>query len=415
MKINPLRTLAALCLLAVAITVLGVTASAMSENGAGSRDFIAYWAAGQQLVHGTNPYDSVAMLRLERTAGFDGDRPLIMRNPPLAFFLALPLGFVSSKLGMILWLLVLIASLMASIRMLWILHGQPNSRVHLLGYCFAPILACLMAGQLGIFLLLGITLFLRFYKSRPFSAGAALLLCSIKPHLFLPLGIVLLAWAVSRKAYRILAGFGFALLASSALSFCFDPRAWHQYAQMMNMAGVQEEFVPTLSLMFRLLVDRQAAWPQFVPAIAGCAWALWYFWTRRNRWNWMDQGLLLLIVSVGCAPYAWFTDESVLLPAILAALYRAENSNRSLLPFGVIDGIALIEVMTHIQITTVFYLWTVPAWLGWYLYATGGKGAPTGEVGSDAEGGTSASALGFQAGSIPTSGPGSSSQDELLC
>jgi hypothetical protein len=69
----------------------------------------------------------------------------------------------------------------------------------------------------------------------------------------------------------------------------------------------------------------------------------------------------------------------VLLPAMLTAVYRAENSRRSLIPFGVVAGIALFEVMGNIAISTVFYLWTVPAWLAWYLYATRGKRVSTQE------------------------------------
>ena len=77
-----------------------------------------------------------------------------MRNPPEALFLALPLGITSPNAGLVLWMLALLASL----------------------------------------------------------AGAALLLCAAKPHLFLPFGIVLLLWIITRKQYRILAGFCVALL-----------------------------------------------------------------------------------------------------------------------------------------------------------------------------------------------------------
>jgi hypothetical protein len=366
MKARVLRAFAAGCLLAVGAGVLFLT---FNNNTAGKRDFIAYWTAGQQLVHGANPYDTTEALRVERTAGYEGDSPNYMRNPPVAFFLALPLGFVSAQIGTILWLLVLMICLLASIRMLWILHGCPNNRVHLLGYLFAPVLACLMAGQFGIFLLFGITLFLRYYQSRPFLAGSAMLLCALKPHLFLPFGIVLLAWILCQKAYRILAGVLAALLASCTLSYCVDSHAWSQYAQMMRTAEIQYLFIPNLSVVFRLLVHRDSVWLQFLPAVAGSAWALYYFWTRRARWSWTSHGLLLLIVSVACAPYAWFTDEAVLLPAVLAAVYRADELDLSLLPFGLLSGAALIEVLTSVQITTPFYLWTVPAWLAWYLYA----------------------------------------------
>jgi hypothetical protein len=78
----------------------------------------------------------------------------------------------------------------------------------------------------------------------------------------------------------------------------------------------------------------------------------------------------VLLVSVLCSPYALFTDEAMLLPAVLIAAYRAQAAGRSLVPFGLAAGIAIFEVFLNVQITSVYYLWTVPAWLVWYLYAT---------------------------------------------
>ncbi len=367
MKTSVLRMAAAVCLAAVGA---GIFVFIARQNNAGQRDFIEYWAAGQQLIHSANPYDGAAILPLQRAAGLEGNHPQVSFSPPVAFFLALPLGFVSANTGLILWLLVLLACLVVSIRMLWALNGRPNNRLHLLGYCFAPLMECLMAGQLGIFLLIGIVFFLYFYKSRPFLAGAALLPCALKPHLFLPFAIVLLLWVVRRKAYRILAGFIVTLFASCALTLSFDVHVWSQYSQMMRTTGVLQAWVPTLSATFRFLVDSNAAWLQFFPEVAACGWALWYFWTRRARWDWMDQGLVVLLVSATCTPYAWFTDEAMLLPAILAGVYRAEASGRSLLLFGLFAGVAIIEVSANIPFASVYYLWTTPAWLAWYLYAT---------------------------------------------
>jgi Glycosyltransferase family 87 len=293
-----------------------------------------------------------------------------MRNPPVAFFLALPLGLVSPKIGLRLWLLVLLACLSISIWVLWLLNGRPDNRYHLLGYAFAPVLVCLMAGQVGIFLLLGVVLFLYFHQSRPFLAGTSLVFCAIKPHLFLPVAIVLLLWSVSRKSYFILAGFVAAFLASCALSFSVDVHAWSQYSEMMRAGGALNEPVPALSVSLRFLIDRNAHWLQFLPESIACAWAIWYFWTRRNRWSWLDHGLVLLLVSAMCTPFGWLTDESMLLPAVLAGLYHAADSRRSLLPLGLMAGAALIEVFAQVPIISPFYLWTTPAWLAWYLYAT---------------------------------------------
>lgn len=373
MKKNPLRILAASAIVAAGICYVACIYSiGLSNQNASQRDFISYWAAGQQLMHGANPYDYEAVYRLERAAGREINQPfLIMRNPPIAFFLVLPLGLVSPKAGLILWLLILLACLSVSIGILGRLFGRPNNRFHLFGYVFAPALACLMAGQFGIFLLFGVVLFLYFHRSQPFLAGASLLFCALKPHLFLPCAAVLLLWAVSLKAYRILAGFAAALFASCALSICLDAHAWSQYSQMMQTRGALEESVPALSVALRFLIDRNAVWIQFLPQTAACGWAIWYFWKHRNNWNWINQGLLLLLVSAMCTPFGWLTDETMLFPAILYGIYCAVESRRSLLPLGLVSGVALIEVVAQIQLISPFYLWTTPAWLAWFLYATG--------------------------------------------
>lgn len=372
MKKSPVRFLVAACIVVAGhLFVLGILTFGVTSRDVTERDFISYWAAGQQLMHGASPYDIEAVRNLERAEGGSKNQPLlVMRNPPVAFFLALPLGLVSPKIGLSLWLLVLLACLSISIWVLWLLNGRPDNRYHLLGYAFAPVLVCLMAGQVGIFLLLGVVLFLYFHQSRPFLAGTSLVFCAIKPHLFLPVAIVLLLWSVSRKSYFILVGFVAAFLASCALSFSVDVHAWSQYSEMMRAGGALNEPVPALSVSLRFLIDRNAHWLQFLPESIACAWAIWYFWTRRNRWSWLDHGLVLLLVSAMCTPFGWLTDESMLLPAVLAGLYHAADSRRSLLPLGLMAGAALIEVFAQVPIISPFYLWTTPAWLAWYLYAT---------------------------------------------
>ena len=56
------------------------------------RDFITYWATGQQLVHHGNPYDPDAVSRIERDAGFQGGASYYMRNAPWALAAGSALG-----------------------------------------------------------------------------------------------------------------------------------------------------------------------------------------------------------------------------------------------------------------------------------------------------------------------------------
>jgi hypothetical protein len=259
----------------------------------------------------------------------------------------------------VLWSLGVVGMVMTSIRILWTMHGRPPGRLHLLGYLFPPVLATLLAGQTSAFLLLGICGFLRLHRTRPFLAGGALAVCAIKPHLFLPLLVVFLLWVAAEKAYRVLVGTVLFAAVTALLSIVLRPSIWLDYRSMMHADNLA---VPTLSNLLRIAIHPQWGWLQFVPAAIACIWAVWFFRTR--RWDWMSDGSLLLLVCLLTAPYAWFTDEAVLLPAMLYAFYRA--SNRALFLYRVPCGIALIEVLAGVPLFSPFYLWTPLAWLAWY-------------------------------------------------
>jgi hypothetical protein len=356
--------------LAGACLVTLIYALSLTDKNATERDFIQYWAAEQQLAHGGNPYDVSAIYGLERSRGMAEDFPKVTVSPPIAFFLAAPLGHVSAKTGLILWLLLMLACAALAMLLLWLLHGRPDSRWHVLVFGFPPTLSCLMAGQLGIFFLLEVTAFLYWRRTRPWLAGAALVLCALKPHLFLPALVVLLLESAVRREFRVLGGFVAALAVCCGLTLGMDRHIWTEYEQMLGEARLMEVFIPTLSVGLRFVVDRGARWIEFVPEACACAWAAWFYWTRRARWEWTREGLLVIAFSVVCAPYAWFTDEAVLFPAILAGIYAAGRSMRAWVLLGLITAGCFVGVFGGIQLPSAFYLWTAPAWLGWYVYAT---------------------------------------------
>jgi hypothetical protein len=363
-----------ICTLAFALTIVGIFASVLGRDAAGKRDFAEYWASGHQLAHHANPYDGDAILGLERSIGFPSDLPaLIMWNPPPALLLVLPLGFLGPRTANLLWSLLLLGCLVASVRMVWIMHGRPKNRLDLLGYSFGPALVCLMAGQVSIFVLLGLVLFLRLHRSRPFLAGVSLWLCLLKPHLFLPFGVVLLVWAFTARSYRLLAGTAVALGFSTGVAVLLDPFVWSHYGQMMRTLSavrMQQEVIPCLSIMLRWVVSPKTMWLQYLPSALGCVWALAYFRRHRDDWDWMEHGSVLMLVSVLLAPYAWLMDQAVLIPALLHGAYLTRSRRliavlalaSAVIEIGALRGLALLH--------SPLYLWTAPVWLAWYLYAT---------------------------------------------
>jgi hypothetical protein len=107
--------------------------------------------------------------------------------------------------------------------------------------------------------------------------------------------------------------------------------------------------------------------------VLACAWAVWYYVTRRDRWQWSREGLLVLLVGAVCTPYSFFTDQAVLFPAILAGMYAAGKNVAAWVLLAFIFAGSMVGILAAIQLPSPFYLWTAPAWLAWYLYAMRGE------------------------------------------
>lgn len=341
-----------------------------SAHNAEKSDFISYWAAGQQLAHRLNPYDAVAIARIQHQAGYGGEQAFFMRNPPWAFFLALPLGFAGKTLASFLWSCAILVSLAASVRLFWARVATQDENLRLLSYVFAPAVFCLLQQQIGVFLLLGLVLFLYWLQTRPLLAGAALLLPGLKPHLTLPFWIALLLWAVTQRRWQVIGGLAIAMAASLALAFTLDPACFQHYSAMVRSADIQDDFIPSLAQLLRLSIHHESAWLQLVPAALACVWTLWYFRRYRARWDWARHGSVVLLVSVATAPYAWFADQSILLVAIMCSLAIAGKHRRIVIAFAVLTSIAFAEMWFGVPPRSWGYIWTTPVWLLWYLYAT---------------------------------------------
>jgi hypothetical protein len=358
-----IRKLIAALVLAVGVIYL---AFVFGSAEAARRDFISYWAAGQLLRAGENPYGFAETLRVERLAGFESFEPLIQRMPPVSLPLLLPLGFVDARSGAIVWSLLIILLLVFALHSARQWGNGSTRRLHLLGYFFAPALACILAGQSGVILLAGVVLFLRFHSSRPFVAGLSLALLSLKPHLFLVFATALLVWIVLNRRYAVLRGALTGLAALSLASAWIAPHAWPQYLAMIRAARVDELALPNVSLLFRVAINRDAVWLQCFPALAAIVWALWYA-RRTGGWDWTTHGALVLLVSVLVAPYSWFTDEAVLLPAMIHALYSADRQGRSLTWYIAPAGLATMLVLSGVPLYSMYYVWTPLAWLACWL------------------------------------------------
>lgn len=360
----------AVCTTAFALTALGILTMYFAPGAAGKRDFVEYWAAAQQLAHHANPYDEHAIGALERSAGYPKDYPpLIMGNAPWSLVLVLPLGFFNATVGEILWLATMLVALVLSITALHLHHGNIWDPLDIFAYSFAPVLACIWAGQIAIFILVGSALFFRWHIRRPFMAGAMLWFCLLKPHLFIPLGVVLLAWCAIHLNYRLIAGIITGLSITTLIAMAIDPSVWTHYRQAMQTQRLDRLAIPCVSSVLRQLAPPHTFWLQCTPALLGSAVALWYFTKNRSEWNWRTHGNLVLLISVLCAPYSWLSDQAILLPAIMTVVYQ--TASRPLIAvLALMSAVVEMQVNSHGGLLhSNALLWTAPCWLIWYLIA----------------------------------------------
>lgn len=330
-------------------------------------DFISYWSAGKLLMHRADPYSPAGAFAVEKAEGFTRGF-MVMLNPPWALFLAAPLGFGGIRVGLFLWTLASVACIVISA---FLLEVPPKERAF--AFVFAPAVAAVFMGQSSPFALLGFTLFLRFYRSQPLLAGASLLLMAIKPHLFLIFWVVLLADCIYHRRLQLLAGAIAALAAASLFPLLFDAHVWPHYFAMLRGSTLNREVFPTASMLFRMLLDPQAFWLLFVPAGLAALWALWYFASRRQAWDWRVHGLMLMLISVIVSPYSWLTDEAVLMPCILFALAVSQKRKYSAwILLGINTAVLFVVLVRQASLNSHAYVWTPLAWLAWFLYATHG-------------------------------------------
>jgi hypothetical protein len=345
-------------------------------NPIGTRDYVVYWATGKLLLHHLNPYDPTLIGTLEHSAGLLYPGSYFMRNPPWTLPLALLPGLGSPRAAAVPWSLALLAALFLSVRAVWPAFGAGSGRLSLLGYVFPPALLCVIAGQTSLFILLGMALFLRLYRSRPFWAGASLWFCTVKPHVLLPFALIWLVWVVLTRAWRMLAGAAAAMAASCLLTACIDPAAWSQYLQWSRISGIAGEKIPCLGVELRDLIHPASSWIAFIPALVGCVWALFWFARRRSRWDWIEHGKLLVHVSIFVAPYCWIWDQSVVIPALLYGACR--TGSRTGLAILALAYIALDALeLTGVNPRSNLYLWPSALWLGWYLLVRTRPSQPT--------------------------------------
>jgi Glycosyltransferase family 87 len=343
-------------------------------------DFVEYWAAGRLNAHGQNPYDGAQLLPLERHAGRDTDEPVMMWNPPWTLTLAMPVGLLKARLAQLLWLGVSLLLVVVCADRLWALYGGPCEWrwvAWLVSLAFAPTIFVLNAGQIGPFLLLGVTGFLACERAGRYAcAGAFAALLAIKPHLVYLFWPALAVWVIARPVPSrrgVIVGGLVAGVIATAIPLACNPDVVGQYWDALAHRTPDQWKSPTLGWLLREVFGEGRFGLQFLPALIGVVWLACDGWqSRHSEWTWADRMPMLLLVSFVTASYgAWPFDLVILLPAVIAVaagLAARPDRRRIVLAialFVAINAIAL--ALNGLRVTTEYFVWMAPALMAGYL------------------------------------------------
>jgi Glycosyltransferase family 87 len=324
-------------------------------------DFVEYWTAGRLLLAGQNPYSPSRIHDLEKVQGLQEPNPLMMWNPPWTLTLLIPLSFLSYEVSRIFWLYLNFGVVFLSANLLWKLYGgDPRLRAVplVLTLSYFPTLLALRLGQISPLILFGVVGFLHCEKrGKMWLAGSVAVLISIKPQLVYLFWIALVLWAIRRHYWAVLVASGLTLLLFTLIPSVLNPNLIAQYVNAV-VSAPPANVTPTVGALLRMMFGADRIWLQFLPTAIGLLWFISYWRNRSQKWNWIEQMPVLLLMSVLTTTYGWQFDLVVLLPAIVqSAVKLASLRSIAALKVGALLFLLMNLVALSLNLLAVKSVW----------------------------------------------------------
>jgi hypothetical protein len=356
--------------LVVAAAVIVLIPIVVLATGAGvpfRNDFAAYWPVGRLLLAGQNPYDPGAIEALQRSVGDTLGGDSVVRYPPWSLPLLLPFAALPYVPGWYLWITLQV--LLVGVSSVWLWHllggrGKPGIPLAV-AFCFPAGLIVALGGQIGGVLLLGVSSFLwAVLHRRDGLAGASLGLLTLKAHLFLPLGLVVLLWAAREQRWRVPAVAVMTTIAGSALAVALRPAVFSDYGEFLRTPGTSWQRALALGTAASSALGTGEPWLQWVPAVLATILVVLLWRHFADRFDWRRGLPLILVLGLVSAPYLLVHDLVLLVPALLTmalcVLERGSASSRWLagLAFAFVCIIVWIgQIAEH---TLNIHVWIAP-------------------------------------------------------
>ena len=345
----------------------------------GACDFQIYWSAFQAVKVGDNPYSLSSLYPFQRHLIKDKKLTKAFLNPPWSLAILAPVLTLDFTSAQFLWIALNIFFIYATTALVSkYLHGPPSQKIMLLlsGIFFIPSFFTIWVGQFSLFLTFCFTAaFAAILQKHDKLAGLLLIPLTLKPHLFLAIGVVLGVYFIYKKRFSLITSFIVGFIALQLITYLLMP---HIYTQWMNMDYSPLSLkIPNLVTVLREAVlyttGELVVWPAIaVPAIGIALSAPWCL--RKindSKLEWIVPPLLC--ISLGTAPYVWLYDFSLLLICqttllVLIARIKPPNSAR----IEIISMLVLLQLFIVISSATT-QGWTYYFWFPWAMLAVWGR------------------------------------------
>jgi hypothetical protein len=345
-------------------------------------DYVEYWSAGKLNLSGINPYGMNELSGLQTKLGWKYPDPLISWNPPWTQLYLMPIALLPYDISRSMWLILSVVIMLFTSQQTWQkFGGQPNKKMiaAIVAITFSPVFFNLMLGQISPLILLGLIGFLKWIETSQDSWRQSMLvgffasLTAIKPQLMYLFLVAVITWALSRKNWAVILGFGLSLILETFIASWMNPALIPQYLIALWDYPPTNWATPTLGYYLRLIFGENLFWLQFIPSILGLAWFFYYWLKHKNFWDWKREFPLLILVSVVTSSYTWIHDQVVLIPVLMLILIWVLQAGliwKKILISFVYIVINLSYLILHFKWDDSIFLWMGIILLILYLSAS---------------------------------------------
>jgi hypothetical protein len=268
---------------------------------------------------------------MERTTGWTLPSAVIPWNPPWALFIMIPFSFLPFVYAKWAWIAVNGFLILALADYWWRLYGgnlEHRMASWLAALWFFPCIVALYFGQMSLMVLAGVTGLEWSLRNRKMGwLGFFILLAALKPHLLLPMWLILILWIARQKQWKMFAWAASGIGLACIVVACFRPEIYSNYIlRAISIQGPVIWATPTIGTALRVAFPGIPNWIVFLPCFCGLLLSLIFWRGWRGIPAWEHHLDLILLLSLATASYAWIFDWAILLPIVIRILVWFESS-----------------------------------------------------------------------------------------